>query len=222
MSLKIGRLGLGDLGGGRGEQPGARLAVSAHEALGHVGAEPFAGRGEAGECARPAGICQRSDDVADTVMLQLLRAGALQVHVVALALAERRDHLLGGADVDQRQRLQVHALLEAGVLEHGHRLAAVVDDHLLALELVPAEGLVGAASGEEEAVLLVDLGEMHDRRLLALLERREACAGADWADMDRAIGRPAIADLPGAETECLGVRPSCFRKPPAKVAISGE
>ena len=47
-------------------------------------------------------IGERGDDVADAVVLELLRRRALQVDVVALALAEGRDHLLGGAGVDQR------------------------------------------------------------------------------------------------------------------------
>ena len=34
--------------------------------------------------------------------------------------------------------------------------------------------------------------------------------------------RPAIAEVPGADTECLPRSPSCSRKPPAMVAMSGE
>src|SRR5207247_2233569 len=111
------------------------------------------------------------DDVADTIVLELLRPRTLQMNVVAVALAEGRDHLLCRAGVDQRESPHVDALLEAGILEHRHRLAAMVYDHLFAFEFVPGERLVGAAAGEEEAVLLIDLGEVHGRRLLALLER---------------------------------------------------
>src|SRR5581483_3182629 len=46
--------------------------------------------------------------------------------------------------------------------------------------------------------------------------------GADWPTCTDPSTSPAIADLPGAETECLGARPSCCRKPAAKVAMRGE
>src|SRR5262252_1857138 len=61
----------------------------------------------------------------------------------------------------------------ASVLEHRERLAAVIDQYGLALELVPGERRIGTAGGEEEAVLLVDLGEVNDRRRLTLLKRPE-------------------------------------------------
>ncbi len=48
------------------------------------------------------------------------------------------------------------------------------------------------------------------------------CDGADWATCTEPSATLAIPDLPGAETECFPVSPSCFRKPPAIVAISGE
>ena len=46
--------------------------------------------------------------------------------------------------------------------------------------------------------------------------------GADCATCTEPSSRPAIADFPGAETECLASSPSVLRKPPAMVAISGE
>ena len=110
MSGKNGGLRLGDLGRRRGDQPGARLAVGAHEALGHVGAR-------ATRAWRP-GSRRRSGPIAspsEATMWpapscsQLLRRRALQVDVVALALAEGRDHLVGGAGIDGRDRLEVEA-----------------------------------------------------------------------------------------------------------------
>ena len=38
----------------------------------------------------------------------------------------------------------------------------------------------------------------------------------------KVLSLPAMADLPGGETECDASKPSSFRKPPAMVAISGE
>jgi hypothetical protein len=98
----------------------------------------------------------------------------------------------------------------------------VVDDDLLALERRPTEGLVGLASREKEAIPLIDLGEMDGGRSFAVLERAEGLRGADWQTWTDPSARLAMADLPGAETECLGAKPSCCRKPPAKVAMSGE
>ena len=46
--------------------------------------------------------------------------------------------------------------------------------------------------------------------------------GADWATCTEPSSRPAMADLPGADTECLASSPCSFRKPPAMVAMRGE
>src|SRR5207253_534313 len=127
------------------------------------GAQPFARRGQARERARADRLAHRGDDVAGAVVLELLRGRPLLVDIVALALAERAVHLRA-RHVDCADRLVVEPALVTRVLEHRQRLAAVVDQHLLALELVPAELRIGRAAGEEEAVLLVDLGEMHRRR----------------------------------------------------------
>ena len=131
--------------------------------------------------------------------LDLLGGGSLQVNVVAFTLAEGGDHLVGGAGIDGLDGLEIETPLETGVVEHGERLAAVIDDDFVALELVPAEGLVGAASGEEEAVLLVDLSEVHRRRLLALLERTETLGRRRLGHVHRAVDEAAIADLPGGD-----------------------
>ena len=47
------------------------------------------------------------------------------------------------------------------------------------------------------------------------------CEGADWQTCTVPSTSPSIADLPGGAIECLGAKPSSFRKPPAIVAISG-
>ena len=74
--------------------------------------------------------------MADLVVFQLLRRRALLVDVVALALAERPVHLAGG-DVQRLDRGVVEAPLVAGELEHGQRLAAVIDEHALARAACP-------------------------------------------------------------------------------------
>ena len=83
--------------------------------------------------------------------------------------------------------LEVESALEAGILEHGHRLAAVIDDDLPALELVPREGRIGSAAGEEKAILLVDLSEVERWRDLALLQRGEALARRRLGHMHRPV-----------------------------------
>ena len=145
--------------------------------------------------------------MADAVVLELLRPRALQVDVVAVALAEGGDHLVGGAGIDGVDGLVVEAFLEAGILEHGHRLAAVVDDHALALELVPREVLVGAAAGEEEAVLLVDLGEVQRRRLLALLERQETLGWRRLGDVHGSVRQAGNPGLAGRRNRMLSRQP---------------
>ncbi len=46
--------------------------------------------------------------------------------------------------------------------------------------------------------------------------------GADWHTCTVPATTPSIADFPSGAMECLGANPSCWRKPPAIVAISGE
>jgi hypothetical protein len=69
------------------------------------------------------------------------------VDEVAPAVAEGSDHLVGGAGIDGRDRFEIEPALEAGVLEHGHRLAAMIDQHLAALQLVPRKAGIRAAAG---------------------------------------------------------------------------
>lgn len=77
--------GAGDLGGRRFDQPGAGLAVGAHEGGGHVGLEPVPRGGEAGEGDGADGRADGGDDVAGVIVLELLRGRALEVDVVAVA-----------------------------------------------------------------------------------------------------------------------------------------
>jgi len=94
----------------------------------------------------------------------------------------------------------------------------VVDQHPPALETLPGESGLGGLADEEESVLLVDLGEV---RVLPCSSGPKPCEGADCATCTVPSSSPAIADLPGGETECFGSRPSFCRYPPAIVAISG-
>src|SRR3546814_20679682 len=64
----------------------------------------------------------------------------------------------------------------AGVAEHGVRLAALEQHHLGALQLAPGEIGIGLATGQDEAVHLVHLGEVHRRRDEALVPRPEGMA----------------------------------------------
>jgi hypothetical protein len=107
--------------------------------------------------------------MADAVVLELLRGRSLLVDVVALTLAEGLIHLRAG-DVDGLDGRVIQPSPMTGILEHGERLATVIDEYPLAPELVPGEGAIGRASREKEAVLLVDLGEVDGRRRLALLQ----------------------------------------------------
>ena len=91
----------------------------------------------------------RGDHMAGAVRRELLRCRALQMHVVALAAAERLLHEIRAAGVDRLDRRIVDAGAVAGVAEHRHGLAAMVHEHSLAGEVPPGEpGLRGAARRE--------------------------------------------------------------------------
>src|SRR5262249_51379507 len=92
-------------------------------------------------------------------------------------------HRLATAPVDGGDRVEIEALLETGILEHGKRLSAVIDEHLLAAEPAPGEVRLGVAAGEKKAVLLVDLGKMHRRRLFALLDGGKTLGGGGLHDV---------------------------------------
>ncbi len=90
------------------------------------------------------------------------------MYVATFPGAESGVHLLGVARVDGADPAKVDAGLVAGVAEHGQWLAAVIDEHLGTLQPLPGEIRVGLARADEEAVLLVDLGEVRRGRGLAL------------------------------------------------------
>ncbi len=136
-------LRLGDRAGRGVDDPGAGLAIGPHEAPGHVGPQPLAGGGQAGERAGPDGLADRGHHVPDPVVLELLRGRTLLVDVVPLALAEGLIHLPAG-DVDGVDGRVVEPPAMAGKLEHGQRLPAVVHEHPLAAELVPGERRIRA------------------------------------------------------------------------------
>src|SRR3546814_10794578 len=111
--------------------------------------------------------------MADAVGLELLREGSLLLDILSLAGAESAVDLCGAAGGNRPDPVEVDAGLVAGIAEHGARLAALEQHDLGALQLLPGEVGVGRAPGQEEAVHLVDLGEVDDRRRPALVERRE-------------------------------------------------
>src|SRR5262249_10309129 len=126
--------------------------------------------GQARECARPDRLADRCDDVADPVMLELLRRRALLVNIVALALTECLIHLTA-RNIDGRQLVVAHLALVTRVLEHRERLTAVIDEHARAAKLRPRERGIGSARRDEEAIHLVDLRKVHRRWGLAFLQR---------------------------------------------------
>jgi hypothetical protein len=127
--------------------------------------------------------------MADTVVLELLRGRTLLVDVVAVTCPEGLVHL-SAWNVDGLDRAVVQAPPVAGVLEHRERLAAVVDEHPFAPELVPGEREIGGAGREEEAVLLVDLGEVDRGRPRALFQRAEGLRRRRLADLHCSVHDP--------------------------------
>src|SRR5207245_10763165 len=109
-----------------------------------------------------------------------------------------------GQGVDSRV---VQAPPMTRVFEHRERLAAVVDEDLPTLELVPGEGRVGRAGGEEKAVLLVDLGEMDGGRPLALFQWTEALRGRRLGDGGRPAHEPLDRRLAGRSDRVLRLEP---------------
>src|SRR4030095_4021312 len=203
---------LRDLRGRRGADPRARLAIGAHEPPGHVGAQPLARGAEPREGAGADRLADRRHDVADAVVLQLLRRRALLMDVVALALPEGLVHL-AARNVDGTDSRVVEPAAVAGVLEHDERLAAVIDEDLRALPLVPRERRIGPARREEKAVLLVDLREVHRRRRLTLLEGSEALRGRGLADVHCAVHQALDRRLTGRRHGMRGPQPLRLEKP---------
>ena len=100
------------------------------------------------------------DDVADAVVFQLLRCGALLMDVGPLRRRGKATSI--GIDVTGVHRIDrgvIEARFVAGVLEHGERLPEVVDEDFLAGELAPGEIGVGFPRRDEKAVHLVDSGQ---------------------------------------------------------------
>ena len=159
--------------------------------------------------------------MADAVVLELLRRRALLVDVVALARAERAVHL-PARDIDRRDRFVVEAALVARVLEHRERLAAVVDEHPLAPELVPGERGSGARAVRKKPSISLIWAKWTAGGFWPFSSGPKPCDGADWPTCTVPFTSPSIEDVPAAATECFGSNPSSFRKPPAIVAISGE
>src|SRR3546814_15103208 len=103
-------------------------------------------------------------NVADPVRLELLRKRSLLLDILPLAVAKRAVDVGGAAGRDRPNFREVDARLMAGVAEHGVRLAGLEHHHLGALQLAPGELVIGLATGQDEAVHLVHLGEVPPRR----------------------------------------------------------
>src|SRR5262249_51491302 len=112
-----------------------------------------------------------------------------------LAAAEGRVHTIA-RHVDGLDAREVQAALVTGVLEHDERLAAVIDEHALAAQAIPRETGIGGARGEEEAIHLVDLREVHDGRRLSMLERTETLRWRGLADVYDACHHALDSRLP--------------------------
>ena len=173
----------------RVDDPGTRLAIGSHEAPGHVRAQPLTGGGQARERTGPDRLAHRSHHVTDPIVLELLRGRALLVNVVSVAFAESLIHL-PTRHVDGVDGRVVQPPTMAGILEHGERLTAVVNEHPFASQLVPGERGIRRAAGEKESVLLVDLSEVHGRRPLAFLQGTESLRRRRLTDVYRAIHQP--------------------------------
>src|ERR1700681_4513787 len=108
--------------------------------------------------------------MSDAIGLQLLRGPTLLLNIPPLAVTEGPVDFGGAAGADRFYFVEIDACLVTGVFEHGDRLATLEHDDFGVLQLVPGEGGIRLASGEEEPVHLVDLGEMDCGRRLPLIE----------------------------------------------------
>src|SRR5215470_16203924 len=106
----------------------------------------------------------------DLLMCELLRVRPLFVEIGALPLAPGRHHIHRAAGVYRLGPRQVNALFVHGVCEHGLRLPPMHKHKSPRQELIPRERRVGIATGDEESVALINLGEVHGWWLLSLLQ----------------------------------------------------
>src|SRR5262245_61726339 len=88
----------------------------------------------------------------------------------------------------------------------------MVDDHLLAFELLPAETRIGLPGGQKEAVALVDLGEMQGWWLFALLEWAEALRWRGLGHVHAAIDQPDDGGLAGSGNRVARLQALVFQK----------
>src|SRR6266702_1595937 len=125
--------------------------------------------------------------MSDAIGLQLLRERALLLDIPPLAVTEGLVDFGGAAGADGFYLVEIDACLVAGVFEHGVRLASLEHDDFGAFQLIPRKRWIGLASGEEETVHLVDLGEMECDRRFPLIERGEPLAQGRLNDVCGAI-----------------------------------
>ena len=191
-----------------------RPAVGADERRRHVGLEPSRHRGEAREAARADDRPDLRHHVSDAVRLELLRIGALLLHVRPLAFPVCGVDSGGGARVDRIDAGVVDSGPMARVLEHRERLAAAEEDHVRALELAPRERGVRLARGEEEAVHLVHLRKVGGGRGLAAFEGAEALAEGGLDDVGGAVLEGGERAHPGGSDRPLRLEPLLAQEPP--------
>ena len=98
------------------------------------------------------------------ILFEQFRTGCLQVNIIALAGAEGFRHLFGRAAIEHRDLRPIHLIHVRSVTQHGERLTAVIGKQGAAFEILPPEGLVPVAAGQEEAIAAVDESEVDRQR----------------------------------------------------------
>jgi hypothetical protein len=105
----------------------------------------------------------------------------------ALAVAERLVDFPRASRVNGIDLAVGDACLVAGIFEHCERLAAAKQHRVCALQLVAGKGRVGLVGGDEKAVHLVDLDEMHRRWRFPLRQWTKTLAEHQLNDMGRTV-----------------------------------
>ena len=147
----------------------------------------------------------------NTIVLELLRGRALLVNVVSVAFPEGLIHL-PARHVDGVDGRVVQAPTMAGILEHGERLTAMVNEHPFASQFVQGERRIRRARSEKESVLLVDLGEVHGRRPLAFLQGAESLRGRRLTDVYRSLHQPLDGRSTGRGDRVHRLEPFLFEE----------
>jgi hypothetical protein len=140
------------------------LAVSAHERFRHIRLEPLSGRRRAGKATGTDWLADRGDDISHAIVLELPGHRPLLMDKTTRSGSEGRIRgravaSVHGFDVGERD-----TRLVAGESEHGKRLPAVTHKHLASQQFLPLKTNIVLPHGQEESILLVDLGEVDRSR----------------------------------------------------------